>query len=317
MNKLFRTFLYHAAVVELETPLHAGSGATDQRIVSMPPAPASMFQGVTHDAEINPSSVEGTWYPSRYLAGDEDRYNIIIHFHGGAYAICDGREGDSGFAAKLLVEHAAAKVLFPSYRLSSNIGGRFPAPLQDAITSYHLLQSLGIPSRKIILSGDSAGANLAIALLRYLVNHSQTLPQPSVVLLWSPTTDILAAREPRNIDQNRNSSTDFLAGDFCAWGAKGLTTGTRETAAPYLSPKSKPFRCKVPIWIQIGGLEVLYDDAYEFAGNMRREGNLVEVYVEPYANHDILYLGMNTGFSAEAINAVKVAHTFIEGQGRG
>ncbi|KAL8728618.1 MAG: hypothetical protein Q9166_005271 [cf. Caloplaca sp. 2 TL-2023] len=312
MNKLFRTFLYHASVVEVNTPIHLSPGEIDKRIVAIESVPADKVYGAARDPVIKPSAVEGTWYPSTYESGDENNYNIILHFHGGGYAMCDGREGDSGFASKMLVEHAAAKALFPSYRLSSNHGGRFPAALQDAITSYNYLLELRISPDKIVLSGDSAGGNLALALLRYLAENSQTLPQPSSILLWSPTTDILAAKDPRNIDQNRNSSSDFLAGDFCAWGAKGLIVDVPHTAAPYFSPKDNPFTLKAPIWMQLGGLEVLHDDAIEFAEHMREHGNSVEVYVEPRGNHDIFYLGGSTGFSAEAAKAVKAARVFLE-----
>ena len=46
---------------------------------------------------------------------------------------------------------------------------------------------------------------------------------------------------------------------------------------------------------------MLYDDGIEFAENMRQQGNAVELYVEPYANHDIFYLGATTCFKAEGV----------------
>ncbi|KAI4148063.1 MAG: hypothetical protein LQ341_001675 [Variospora aurantia] len=315
MNRLFRSFLYHAAIVEVRTPIAPSPNVANGRTVVMGPAPAETFVGVARDAVIEPSAVEGTCYPTHFDAtGDDQESSIILHFHGGGYAMCKGSDEDSAFAANLLVKHVAAKALFPSYRLSSNHGGRFPAALQDAITSYQYLLELGIPPGKIIVSGDSAGGNLALALLRYMAENPQLLPPPSSVLLWSPTTDMLAAKEPLKIDQNRNSSTDFLAGHFCAWGARGLTTDAPSAATPYFAPRSHPFSSQVPIWIQLGGLEVLYDDAFEFAENMRGQGNSVVVYVEPYANHDIFYLGGNTGFAEEAVKAAKAASAFLKGR---
>ncbi|KAL9003613.1 MAG: hypothetical protein Q9188_003521 [Gyalolechia gomerana] len=311
MNNLFRTFLYHAAVVEVNTPIQSTPAVREDRVDLMRPGPAEKYSGIALDAAIEPCTVKGTWYPSTYEAGDENNHNIILYFHGGGYAMCGGSEGDSGFAASLLVKHAAAKALFPSNRLSSNQGGGFPAALQDAVTAYNHLLDLGIPPGKIVLSGDSAGGNLTIAQLRYMGETSRLFPQPLSVLSWSPTTGMLAAKEPLEIDQNRNSSTDFLAGDFCAWGAKGLITNVSPAATPYFSLRKNPFSCQVPMWIQVGGLEVLYYNALEFAGNMRKQGNAVEVYVEPYANHDILYLGGSTGFGVEAVKAVKEAREFL------
>ena len=315
MNKLFKKFLYHAAIVEVHTPLLLNPNAQDRRQVQIKPAPGDLFSGSTVDPDVKPSIIGGTWYPSAYEPGDEHKYNIILHFHGGGYAMCEGSPGDSGYAANLLVTHAAAKVLFPSYRLASNEDGRYPASLQDAITAYKYLLDLGIPSGKVILSGDSAGGNLAIGLLRYVVENHHVLPGPSSLLLWSPTTDLSAARKPEVIDQNRHSYTDFLPGRFCAWGADGLINDAPSTATPYFSPKKRPFLTNVPMWIQLGGLEILYDDGIEFVENMRFQGNAVELHVEPYANHDIFYLGGTTGFTVEAIKVARLAGRFIAERG--
>ena len=314
MNKLFRAFLYHATIVEVHTPQNLRPNVEKDGFVPIRPPPAETFRGSTQDLDIKPSVVEGFWYPRAYQKGDEIEYNILLHFHGGAYAICEGSERNSGYAANLLVKYSAAKVLFPSYRLASNQGGRYPASLQDAITSYKYLINLGIPPGKITLSGDSAGANLAIALLRYITENNRVLPSPSALLLWSPSTDVEAAQNPQNIDQNRHSSTDFLPGQFCAWGAVGLIKDAPSTAAPYFSPKKHPFSTSAPIWIHLGGLEVLYDDGIEFAENMQLHGNVVDLHVEPYANHDILYVGGTTGFEAEAIKAAKLAGEFLNKQ---
>lgn len=311
MNTLLKTFLYHAAVVEMHTPLPLSSNEEENGLVRMKPPSAETFRGSAQDPEIDPSTVAGTWYPKVYKAGDELRHNIILHFHGGAYAICEGSEGDSGYAANLLVAYAGAKVLFPSYRLSSNQGGRFPASLQDAITSYKYLLDLGIPATRITLSGDSAGANLALGLLRYMTEHQDVLSSPSSLLLWSPTTDVEAAQDPRTMDHSRHADTDLLPGNFCAWGALRLIADAPSAAVPYFSPRKHPFLTSVPMWVQIGGLEILYDSAIEFVENTRVKGNSVDLHVEPYANHDILYLGNSTGFNTEAIKAATAAGKFL------
>ncbi len=39
---------------------------------------------------------------------------------------------------------------------------------------------------------------------------------------------------------------------------------------------------------------------------MRQYRNAVDIYVEPYANHDIIYLGKNLGFTVEAVKVVNL-----------
>jgi acetyl esterase/lipase len=61
--------------------------------------------------------------------------------------------------------------------------------LQDAITAYvYVLESLYKRPEQFVMSGNSAGGNLALAVLRYLhISASPTsLPLPRAVLLWSP-----------------------------------------------------------------------------------------------------------------------------------
>lgn len=106
--------------------------------------------------------------------------------------IGDGRQADCGFAAKTLLEQTSAThVLCPQYRLASNLGGRFPAQLQDAITSLlYLIEEVNVPASKITISGDSAGGNLCLALLRYIAdNPKAAMPSPGCAFLWSPWVD--------------------------------------------------------------------------------------------------------------------------------
>ncbi len=39
---------------------------------------------------------------------------------------------------------------------------------------------------------------------------------------------------------------------------------------------------------------------------MRQYRNALDVYVDPYANHDIIYLGKSLGFTAEAVKVVNL-----------
>lgn len=54
--------------------------------------------------------------------------------------------------------------LMPQYRLASDSSTRFPAAMQDRLTAYMYLLGQGVSPEDIVLSGDSAGANLVVAL---------------------------------------------------------------------------------------------------------------------------------------------------------
>jgi len=88
-------------------------------------------------------------------------------------------------AAMVLKETGASHVFMPQYRLSCNADCQFPAALQDAVTAYYYLTKvMQISSSRIILSGDSAGGNLVLSLLRYMADGGGELGTPRAAWLW-------------------------------------------------------------------------------------------------------------------------------------
>ncbi|PYH92657.1 hypothetical protein BO71DRAFT_456701 [Aspergillus ellipticus CBS 707.79] len=169
---------------------------------------------------------------------------LILHFHSGAYAVPIALKaaGDRGCSAK-----PSVPILQVQYRLSGPTSSKsnetcFPAALQDAITTYwYVLDTLKVHSSQVILSGDSAGGNLVLALLRYLSAPPQTtetedpdkgsreedppitpLPIPRSVFLWSPWLD-LTLTSTASIDRHCNAKTDFLHSALAEWGASCYT----------------------------------------------------------------------------------------------
>lgn len=68
----------------------------------------------------------------------------------------------------------------------------FPAAIHDAVASYkYLVDDLKIPPPSITVGGDSAGGNLAMALILYLRDHD--MPQVGSALLISPWVDLTAS----------------------------------------------------------------------------------------------------------------------------
>ncbi|KAL2161762.1 hypothetical protein VTH06DRAFT_7545, partial [Thermothelomyces fergusii] len=147
---------------------------------------------------VRPEPIGATWTPARPPPPALVRPELVValHFHGGGFAVGNGRDSDAGFAARTLIRHmGCTHVCAPQYRLASNDSGgrgRFPAPVQDALTAYlFLVRERGIPGRQIVVSGDSAGGTIALGLVRYIAEHGAALgiPPPAAVALWSPWVD--------------------------------------------------------------------------------------------------------------------------------
>ena len=312
LQPMFKTFLYNSSLLKLQIPLSLEAGAEKERFVLTYPPEKDHFQGILGETDIQPAAIGGTWLPAPYQSspGAEEQI-VVLYFHGGALVLGDGRTLSSGFAASTLVTHLKATVLSISYRLSSNPKGKFPAALQDAVSAYLFLLSLAIPASHIIVAGDSAGGNLAIGLLRYIAEYPGKLPHPRAALLGSPWLDVSSARDPNSLDKHRNASTDYIPGILAAWGAHEYVPSHMDATSPYISPLNHPFYTKTPLWVCLGGLEVLYDDGVKFVDNMKAEGNRVKLHVEPFASHSFLSAGNATGFQREADKAVKLAAEWI------
>ena len=226
---IVRQFLWNVAHVQMKTPLSLAPKAEKEKWEVIAPADKSLYTRVAiSDPSIKPTSLGATWYPAKPSASGKTG-TVIIHFHGGAYVIGDGRHQDAGFAATTLLRHTEASHVFaPQYRLSSNPDGHFPAALQDAITAYvHLVKKLNISPSRIVISGDSAGANLSLSLVRYLTENGSSLglETPLAALLWSPWVSPIRSLTTTHTDSSPNLGTDYITGIFGQWGAQTYEIG--------------------------------------------------------------------------------------------
>lgn len=308
-------------MVEVKTPLSLAPNAEKEKWAVAKPASSKAYLGPADcDPTVKPESLGGTWYPTPNPLGGPNKPKLVIcHFHGGAYVIGDGRKKDAAFAAKALRENTdAAYVFCPQYRLSSNPGCQFPAALQDAITAYsYLINERELSASQIILSGDSAGANLALALTRYLTEHGDAagLGKPHATLLWSPWVSPLGSLTSETFDGSPHRGTDYITASFGGWGARtyqpskssGLTLDH-----PYISFTGHAFATPTPIYISTGECEVLYHDDIKLADELLAiKGNKVKLQVEEHAVHDTILAGPLVGFEKEAILAAKRAGEWL------
>ena len=157
----------------------------------------------------------------------ESGEKVLFHLHGGAYWIGTAHEKDVTAAvnteplrymAEIYREKEAQANGASSSSSSSSSGstpyqgkllrsfsldyrlcvpgrpraGSYPAALLDALSGYlYLVRQLGFKEENIIIAGDSAGGNLALALCRYLRDERESIAkQPGSLLLMSPWVDV-------------------------------------------------------------------------------------------------------------------------------
>lgn len=319
MNRILQLSVDMSSNIGISDPVTLRPGREKERFQVIRPFPNNVYKGPLESTTVLPTAIGGTWYP-KVTTGRDMRPNssVILHIHGGAFVIGDGRTETLGFLANTLLKHAGADAVFaPQYRLSGySKTNPFPAGLQDVLASYlYLIQTLEIPARNITLSGDSAGGNLAIAFLRYLSEYGKELniPNPQSAVLISPWVS------PRNTNvsdiafmTNPHYPTDFLPSEFTRWGAVTYSAITPITD-PYITALGNPFATSVPIFINQGGAEVLEIDGTQWVEEMNRiEGNKIQSVYEEAAPHDTLLVGDKIGWTESAERVASQIGQFIK-----
>lgn len=289
-------------------------GKEGDRFQTVEPFPLDLYRGpLGSNPDVKPVTVGGTWFPKKPDVEEGFDGIVVLQVHGGAFVLGDGRTGYCGFMAQTLMDKAGADAVFaPQYRLSgygsaSAAANPFPAAMQDVLTSYlYLTKTLGIPSQRIVLCGDSAGGNLVIALLRYLDTFGPELgfAFPSCAVLIAPWVNPLASLGPDSVyKQHDHWSTDYLPVSFLRWGAKVYSSGLADENLPYVTPLGNPWGTKVPIFVSMGEAEILETDGTAWCRQMQDAGGHVQVSYEEHAVHDTLLMGAIIGWeeSAQAV----------------
>jgi acetyl esterase/lipase len=245
-----------------------------------------------------------------------------MHFHGGAFVVGNGRSKDAGFAARMIYENTPMKYVFcPQYRLASNPGGRFPAALQDGITALlYFIDTLKIPASRIVVSGDSAGANIALSMVRYITEHPELeLGELAAALLFSPWLDPALFLIPGGFKNNPRAPTDYLTEEFGTWGAEKLLPSVESgltLADPSICFLGTAFKTKTPLFFSAGECEALMEDAVTGAREFAAiEGNKTGLWISSRSPHDIILIGYALGFAKEAALEAQKAGEFVKEAG--
>ncbi|KAJ1308504.1 hypothetical protein OPQ81_004208 [Rhizoctonia solani] len=197
----------------------------------------------------------GRWDSAQDLARDGEK--IILNIHGGGYIAGTAHPEDlTANIPRGYLKHGISRVLSIDYRLSSThpypTVAPFPTALLDTLAGYvYLTRALGFKPQNVIVSGDSAGANLALALTRYLRDSPELgLGMPGGLVLISPWVDPVETYAGTLTDQSParlNAHSDIHAlpeGDadsFVGYAIRALIGPISAQAAgqnPYITPAS-------------------------------------------------------------------------------
>jgi len=229
--------------------------------------------GVSFEADTV-GGISGWWAkPARARKGA-----AFLHLHGGWF------NWGTASAFRNFVGHiaiaAGADAFIPDYRLAPE--HPFPAAVKDAEASYRGLVDRG--TKKIALTGDSAGGNLALVLLSIATaqaGSARIAPEGAVVL--SPVTDLALTGE---CFANRAEADPYFVKSQAA-GLVRSYLGETDPKSPLASPLYGDLAGLPPVRVQVGNDEVLLDDSRRYVERAVAAG--VDAKLD-------LWMGMPHGF---------------------
>jgi len=220
----------------------------------------------------------------------------LLYLHGGGFVGCSPATHRSLTAALAL---HGLRVFVPDYRLAPE--HPFPAALDDALAVWRELARLQPPGQRLVVAGDSAGGNLALAAMLMLRDARERLPDAAA--LFSPAVDLTGGSASLTGNSDRDAmfhgpSLERLSEAYLA----GADAGD-----PRVSPLLGRLDGLPPLLLHVGDDEVLRDDSLRLAAKARDAG--VPVQLQTFAA--VPHVWQLLGWLPEARRSVRAAADFL------
>jgi len=223
---------------------------------------------------------------------------VLLFLHGGAYLV------GSMHSHRKLVGHlaraAGVRALALDYRRAPE--HPFPAPISDGVAAYRWLVGQGIRPEHVAVGGDSAGGTLALAIALQL--RELGLPAPAGVVALSPWLDV---------ECTDDTFRTRAAGDLL-WNPAALNQslhaylGGASRRDPLVDPLLADLTGLPPVYLAVGGAEVLVGPAANLTTLAEKAGVAVALDIEPGMQHVFQFMA---GKAPEADRSVAAIGTWL------
>lgn len=223
--------------------------------------------------ETSLGGVEAAWVATPESEGST---RVLLHVHGGAF-VSTGVPHYIPYAARLSRPFAARAVVY-GYRLAPE--HRYPAALDDTHAVYRALLESGVAPGRVVVTGDSCGGGIGVALLVRLRDAGEPLPAAFVGLTgWydlEMTGD--AARHPKGVDP-------YVDPEWIRARGRDYAGPDGDVRDPLLSPLHADLTGLPPMFLSCGEIDITRDDSTRMAACAGRDGVAVTLEVNPEMIH--------------------------------
>ncbi len=215
---------------------------------------------------LRPETVGGV--PCEWVTVDEvdATDGVVLYIHGGGFVA--GSPASHRDLAWRLARASGMPVLLVQYRLAPEFC--YPAQLDDVTAVWRELLARGFDLARVAVAGDSAGANLVLALALSLRDRGE--PLPAALVAFSPWGDLTHSGDSIQTNAHRDQMLPVRLMD----GVASLYAGGADKRDPLLSPVFADYRGLPPLQLQVSECEVLLDDTRRICDAAERAGIAVE-----------------------------------------
>src|SRR5829696_6908973 len=193
---------------------------------------------------VDCGGVPGEWS----LAPGAEPARVLMYFHGGGY--CAGSIVSRRRMVTEADRAARMRTLALGYRLAPE--HPYPAAHEDALAAWGFLRQQGVAAGAIALGGDSAGGNLALALVQRLRAAGEK--GPACLWLASPWTDLTMSGATL---ATKDADDPLIHKAYLAELADAYAPAPLDRTDPLISPLFADFSGFPPTLIQVGSAETL------------------------------------------------------------
>ena len=229
---------------------------------------------IPEDFEFN-VSVENTTYmglQTIFFNSDTESDTTIFYIHGGSF-IAQPLEEHLGFADRLALS-SKAEVIMPIYPLAPK--HQYQETFDDLLILYTAYITEN-PDRKVILAGDSAGANIALCLSQRI--RDLGIDMPYKLVLISPWADLTLTNPFISLYPDAAVGVPIMQVAASWW------CGETDPSDPSVSPLFADLTGLPQTYIIEGTSDYLYPDVVILADNMKAAGCKVKLLLSGGLTH--------------------------------
>lgn len=209
---------------------------------------------------------------------------LVIYYHGGGFVIADVNTYDA--TPREMAKQLGAVVVSVEYRKAPE--AKFPAQHEDAAAAFRWAlanaRSWGANPERLVLAGESAGGNLAVATAIYARDNRMTMPR-AILAVYPIANSSMTLPSRRDSAMAKPLNTPMLG-----WFGYYYSRTKADQRDPRIDLVRADLRGLPPVTIVNAQIDPLRSDGETLARALRNAGNDVDQRTFPGVTHE--FFGM-------------------------